>query len=51
MNQTDFANRYAAAWSSQSPARLAAFYTEDGSLTVNAGAPSARRSPQRPKDS
>ena len=46
MNQTeltDFANRYAAAWSSQNPARLAAFYTEDGSLTVNAGAPSVGR--------
>lgn len=46
MNQpelTDFANRYAAAWSSQNPASLAAFYTEDGSLTVNAGAPSVGR--------
>jgi SnoaL-like polyketide cyclase len=46
MNQaelTDFANRYAAAWSSQSPASLAGFYTEDGSLTVNAGAPSVGR--------
>ena len=40
---TDFANRYAAAWSSQNPASLAAFYTEDGSLTVNAGAPSVGR--------
>jgi steroid delta-isomerase-like uncharacterized protein len=46
MNQTeltDFANRYAAAWSSQDPASLAAFYTEDGSLTVNAGAPAVGR--------
>ena len=46
MNQaelTDFANRYAAAWSSQNPASLAAFYTEDGSLTVNSGAPSVGR--------
>jgi len=46
MNQaelTHFANRYAAAWSSQNPASLAAFYTEDGSLTVNAGAPSVGR--------
>jgi steroid delta-isomerase-like uncharacterized protein len=42
MNQselTGFATRYAAAWSSHDPASLAAFYAEDGSLTVNAGAP------------
>ena len=46
MNQaelTDFANGYAAAWSSQNPASLAAFYAEDGSLTVNSGAPSVGR--------
>jgi steroid delta-isomerase-like uncharacterized protein len=46
MNQselTDFATRYAAAWSSQNPASLAAFYAEDGLLTVNAGAPSVGR--------
>jgi steroid delta-isomerase-like uncharacterized protein len=46
MNQTqltDFATRYAAAWSSQDPARLASFYAEDGSLRVNAGAPSVGR--------
>jgi steroid delta-isomerase-like uncharacterized protein len=46
MNQTqltDFATRYAAAWSSQNAARLASFYTENGSLTVNAGAPSVGR--------
>jgi steroid delta-isomerase-like uncharacterized protein len=46
MNQpelTDFATRYAAAWSSQNPASLAAFYAEDGSLTVNGGAPSTGR--------
>jgi steroid delta-isomerase-like uncharacterized protein len=40
---TDFATRYAAAWSSQDPARLASFYAEDGSLRVNAGAPSVGR--------
>lgn len=40
---TDFATRYAAAWSSQKPASLAAFYEEDGSLRVNAGAPSVGR--------
>jgi len=40
---TDLATRYAAAWSSQSPVSLASFYAEDGSLTVNAGAPSVGR--------
>jgi steroid delta-isomerase-like uncharacterized protein len=46
MNQhqlTDFATRYAAAWSSQNPGNLAAFYAEDGSLTVNAGPRSVGR--------
>jgi len=32
---TEFARRYAAAWSSQEPDSLASFYTEDGSLKVN----------------
>jgi hypothetical protein len=36
---TDFAARYAAAWSSQDPAALASFYFDNGSLLVNAGAP------------
>ena len=40
---TDFATRYAAAWSSQDPDALAAFYAEDGSLTVNAGPPAVGR--------
>ena len=40
---TDFATRYAAAWSSQNPANLASFYTENGSLTVNSGPPSVGR--------
>lgn len=40
---TDFATRYAAAWSSQDPAKLASFYSESGSLAVNAGAPSVGR--------
>jgi uncharacterized protein (TIGR02246 family) len=31
----DFASRYADAWSSQDPNRLASFYAEDGSLVVN----------------
>src|SRR5436190_2492344 len=46
MNQaelTDFGTHYAAAWSSQNPARLASFYAENGSLTVNAGSPSVGR--------
>lgn len=40
---TDFGTRYAAAWSSQNAAQLAAFYAEDGSLIVNGGAPSTGR--------
>lgn len=40
---TEFATRYAAAWSSRSPDSLAAFYSEDGSLKVNAGAPAVGR--------
>lgn len=46
MNRTklaDFAWRYAAAWSSQNPAKLASFYAENGSLTVNTGAPAIGR--------
>ena len=40
---SDFATRYAAAWSSQNPARLAAFYAENGALVVNGGPPSIGR--------
>jgi hypothetical protein len=40
---TEFGTRYAAAWSSRNPVSLAAFYTENGSLTVNGGAPSVGR--------
>jgi len=43
----DFATRYAAAWSSQSPDSLASFYAVDGSLTVNAGTPSVGRAAVR----
>lgn len=46
MNQSelnDFATRYAAAWSGRDPEDLASFYAENGSLTVNAGAPSFGR--------
>lgn len=40
---TDFATRYAAAWSSQNPDSLAALYAEHGTLTVNDGTPSSGR--------
>ncbi len=40
---TDFATRYATAWSSQDPARFALFYAENASLSVNGGAPSVGR--------
>jgi predicted ester cyclase len=46
MNHTqlsDFATRYAAAWSSQNPESLASFYSGTGSLTVNGGEPSVGR--------
>ena len=46
MNPTqlaDFATRYAAAWSSQNPSQVASFYNENGSLSVNNGAPSVGR--------
>jgi predicted ester cyclase len=35
----DFAERYTAAWSSQTPARVAAFFAPDGSLKVNDAPP------------
>lgn len=40
---TDFATRYAAAWSGGDPEALASFFTEDGSLTVNDGRASRGR--------
>jgi len=40
---TDFATRYAAAWSSQDPEELASFYAENGSLRVNDDEPSIGR--------
>jgi len=40
---TDFATRYTAAWCSRDPARVAAFFAEQGSLTINHGAPSVGR--------
>ena len=40
---TEFATRYAAAWSSQDPVVFAAFYAEDASFRINDGAPSIGR--------
>lgn len=38
-----FATRYTAAWCSQDPASVAAFYAKNGSLKINNGAPSVGR--------
>jgi uncharacterized protein (TIGR02246 family) len=40
---TDFAKRYAEAWSSQEPELLASFYTEEGTLVVSDGEPAVGR--------
>ena len=39
----DFARRYTAAWCSQDAASVAAFFAEDGSLTINDGEPALGR--------
>ena len=39
----DFATRYTAAWNGQDPARVASFFAETGSLTINDGTPSVGR--------
>ena len=39
----DFACRYTAAWCSQDAGRVAAFYSPDGSLCINGGAPAVGR--------
>jgi uncharacterized protein (TIGR02246 family) len=39
----ELATRYTAAWCSQDPARVAAFFVPDGSLKINDGAPSIGR--------
>ena len=39
----EFAIRYAAAWSSQDPERLASYYAENGLLQINDGDPSVGR--------
>ncbi len=40
---TEFATDYTAAWGSQDPASVAAFFAEDGSLRINDGEPSIGR--------
>lgn len=39
----DFATRYTAAWCSHDAARVAGFYAESGSLSINDGAPAVGR--------
>ena len=39
----DFAGRYAKAWCSQDPEKVAAFFAERGSLSVNDGPPAVSR--------
>ena len=39
----DFGNRYTAAWNSGKPEKMASFYAEDGTLTVNNGTPAVGR--------
>ena len=39
----DFARRYTEAWCSQDPARVASYFAENGSLTINQGPPSVGR--------
>ena len=40
---TEFATRYAKAWCSQNPEKVAAFYAENGSPSVNDGPPAVGR--------
>ncbi|HLW98140.1 MAG TPA: ester cyclase [Candidatus Acidoferrales bacterium] len=44
MDLQDFAVRYTVAWCSQNPASVAAFYSPNGSLSINGGAASVGRS-------
>lgn len=39
----EFGSRYAEAWCSQKPENVAAFFSEDGSLSVNGGSPAVGR--------
>jgi uncharacterized protein (TIGR02246 family) len=40
----DFGQRYTSAWCSQDPERVAAFFSANGSLSINDGVPAAGRS-------
>ena len=40
---TEFATRYAKAWCSQDPEKVAAFFAQNGSLSVNEGPPAVGR--------
>ena len=40
---SDFAKRYARAWCSQDPEKVAAFFAENGSLSINNGPPAVGR--------
>ena len=40
---TEFAKRYAEAWCSQNPESVAAFFADNGSLSVNDGPPAVGR--------
>ena len=42
-NLTEFAKRYAEAWCGCRPEKVSAFFAENGSLTVNDGAPAVGR--------
>lgn len=39
----DFGQKYTEAWNSKQPEKMASFYAEDGSLTVNEGTPAVGR--------
>jgi predicted ester cyclase len=39
----EFGEKYTAAWNSKNPDKMASFYAEDGSLTVNNGTPAIGR--------
>jgi hypothetical protein len=39
----EFGEKYTAAWNSKSPEKMASFYAEDGTLTVNNGTPAVGR--------
>src|SRR5260370_29380575 len=40
---TEFAKRYAKAWCSQNPEKVAAFFAENGSISINNGPPAVGR--------